>query len=124
MRKYTKEHEWVEVEIDEAIVGITEHAAKELGDITFVELPSIGTDMIVGDVLGVIESVKAASDIYCPISGTVCATNAAVIDDPSIVNRSAEKDGWLCRLENADIAEIEDLMDKKQYEEYLKKETK
>lgn len=124
MRKYTKEHEWVEVEIDEGIVGITEHAAKELGDITFVELPNIGTDLIVGDVLGVIESVKAASDIYCPASGTVCAINDAVIDDPSIINRSSEKDGWLCRLENVDIAEIEDLMDKKQYEEYLKKETK
>lgn len=121
MKKYTQDHEWVEIDGDLAVVGISEHAAEELGDITFVELPEKDLDVIVGDVLAVVESVKAASDIYAPISGTVKDINEELEDSPAIINNSAEKDGWICKIENFDIAEIEDLMTESQYAEYLKK---
>ncbi len=124
MKKYTKEHEWVEMKGVEAVVGITAHAAKELGDITFVEMPSKGTDLIVGDVLGTIESIKAASDIYAPISGTVSSVNRELDDDPGIVNNSPEEKGWICKLDNIDLVELEDLMTQEQYEKYLKESTK
>ncbi len=124
MKKYTKEHEWVEIKGTEAIVGITAHAAKELGDITFVEMPPEGTDLIVGDVLGTIESVKAASDIYAPISGTVCSINKELEEEPAIVNISPEGKGWICRLDNIDLIEVEDLMSQEQYDKYLKESTK
>ena len=121
MKKYTQDHEWVEIDGDVAIVGISEHAAEELGDITFVELPEKDLDVIVGDVLSVVESVKAASDIYAPISGTVKESNMELEDSPAIINNSAENEGWICKIENFDIAEIEDLMTASQYAEYLKK---
>jgi glycine cleavage system H protein len=124
MKKYTKEHEWVEIKGTEAIVGITAHAAKELGDITFVEMPPEGTDLIVGDILGTIESVKAASDIYAPISGTVCSINKELEEEPAIVNISPEGKGWICRLDNIDLIEVEDLMSQEQYEKYLKESSK
>jgi glycine cleavage system H protein len=124
MKKYTKEHEWVEIKGVEAIVGITAHAAKELGDITFVEMPPEGTDLIVGDVLGTIESVKAASDIYAPVSGTVCSINKDLEEEPAIVNNSPEGKGWICRLDNIDLVELEELMSEEQYEKYLKESTK
>ena len=120
MKKYTKEHEWVEMKGVEAIIGITAHAAKELGDITFVEMPPKGTDLIVGDVLGTIESIKAASDIYAPISGTVSSVNRELDDDPGIVNSSPEGKGWICKLDNIDLVELEDLLSQEQYEKYLK----
>ena len=119
MRNYTKDHEWVQVEDDLAVVGISEHAAKELGDITFVELPDVGTDFIVGDVLAVVESVKAASDTYAPISGTVKEANVSLEDDPGLINQSSEEKGWICKLENFDIAEVEDLMDEEAYQKFL-----
>lgn len=121
MKKYTQEHEWVEIEGDLAVVGISEHAAEELGDITFVELPEQDLDVIVGDVLAVVESVKAASDIYAPISGTVKESNLELEDSPVIINNSAENEGWICKIENFDIAEIEDLMTEGQYAKYLEK---
>lgn len=124
MKKYTKEHEWVEIKGVEAVIGITAFAAKELGDITFVEMPNTGTDLIVGDVLGTIESIKAASDIYAPISGTVSAVNRELDEDPAMVNNSPEGKGWICRLDNIDLVEIEDLMSQEQYEEYLKESSK
>ena len=120
MRKFTEDHEWVEIDGDIAYVGITGHAADELGDITFVELPEIGTDVIVGDVLGVVESVKAASDIYAPISGTVKEVNVELDDDPGMINTSAEEKGWICKLENYDISEMDILMDEDAYKKYLK----
>ena len=120
MKRYTKEHEWVVVEGVETLIGITEHAAKELGDITYVELPKLKTDVIVGDVIGVVESVKAASDIFSPVSGTVSEINIDLEDDPGIINRSAEKDGWICKLDNIDIAELDDLMTPEQYQKFLK----
>lgn len=124
MKKYTKEHEWVEIKGTEAIIGITAHAAKELGDITFVEMPPEGTDLIVGDVLGTIESVKAASDIYAPISGTVSSINNELEEEPAIVNNSPEGKGWICKLDNIDLVELEDLMSQEQYEKYLKESSK
>ncbi len=118
MKKFTKEHEWVDVSGENALVGITEYAAKELGDITFIELPKVDTDMIVGDVLAVIESVKAASDVYCPVSGTVSGVNTDLEEDPSIVNSSPEENGWICEISDYDIDETEGLMDKKEYDKY------
>ena len=124
MKKYTKEHEWVEIKGTEAVIGITAHAAKELGDITFVEMPPEGTDLIVGDVLGTIESVKAASDIYAPISGTVSSINSDLEEDPALVNSSPEGKGWICKLDNIDLVEFEDLMPQEEYEKYLKESSK
>ena len=119
-KHYTKDHEWVKVEGDDVVIGISEHAAKELGDITYVELPKEDADVIVGDSIGVVESVKAASDVYSPVSGTVVAVNKALDDDPGIINASPEERGWICKLANIDLAELEDLMDEAAYEKYLK----
>jgi glycine cleavage system H protein len=119
MKRYTKEHEWVELEGDIALVGISKHAADELGDITFVELPAIGTDVIVGDPVTVVESVKAASDIYAPVSGTVKEVNISLEEDPGTINSSPEEEGWIYKLDNIDISEIDDLMDKAAYDKYL-----
>ena len=121
MTKYfTKDHEWVKVDGDEAVIGISTYAARELGDITYVELPKEDSDVIVGDTIGVVESVKAASDVYSPVSGTVSSVNKALDDDPGIINHSPEERGWICKLENIDLAELEELMDETAYAKFLK----
>lgn len=120
MKYYSEDHEWVEVNGEEAVVGISTYAADELGDITFVELPEEDEDFIVGDILGVVESVKAASDIYAPISGTVVAVNEALIDDPALINESPEERGWLCKLSNIDSSELDDMMNEASYAKYLR----
>lgn len=120
MKYYSKEHEWARIDGEVAVIGISEHAAHELGDITYVELPAEDADLIVGDALGVVESVKAASDVYAPISGTVCEVNSELEDDPGLINSSAEDKGWICKIENFDLAELEELMDEKAYAKYLK----
>lgn len=120
MKYYSEEHEWILVEDDEATIGISEYAAAELGDITYVELPVEDDDVIVGDTLGVIESVKAASDVYSPITGTVIEVNNDLEDNPGLINESAEKAGWICRLGNIDVAELDDLMTPDAYAKYLK----
>lgn len=117
---YSQTHEWVEIDGDEAVVGVSAYAAKELGDITYVELPKISSDVIVGDSVGVVESVKAASDVYSPLSGTVNAVNKNLEDDPGLVSNSPEEKGWMYRLENIDTDELEDLMDEEAYAKYLK----
>ena len=117
---YSQTHEWVEIDGDEAIVGVSAYAAKELGDITYVELPKISSDVIVGDSVGVVESVKAASDVYSPLSGTVNAVNKNLEDDPGLVSNSPEEKGWMYRLENIDPDELEDLMNEEDYAKYLK----
>ncbi|KAB0664750.1 glycine cleavage system protein GcvH [Oryzomonas japonica] len=117
---FTKEHEWVKVKEGIGAVGISEHAAHELGDITFVELPVMGKVVKQFDMLGAIESVKAASDIYSPVSGKVVKINEALNDAPEIVNESAEDAGWLAWIEIADEAELKNLMTREQYDEYLK----
>jgi glycine cleavage system H protein len=121
MAKYfTKEHEWVEIAGTVATVGISEHAAHELGDITFVEVPQMGKTVKQFDTLAGIESVKAASDIYAPVSGKVVQVNDKLENAPELVNESAEDAGWICKLEAADPAEIGALMDAAAYAEFLK----
>lgn len=120
MKYYSKDHECVWLDGEVACVGISKHAADELGDITYVELPEVGQDLIVGDTLGVVESVKAASDVYAPISGTVFAINERLEEDPGILNSSPEEEGWICKLDNIDHDELEELMDEKAYAKYLK----
>ena len=117
---YSKSHEWAVIEGDEATVGVSAYAAKELGDITYVELPKMGSDVIVGDSVGVVESVKAASDVYSPLSGTVTAVNKNLEDDPGLVSNSPEEKGWMYKLENIDLDELEDLLSEEDYAKYLK----
>lgn len=117
---FTKEHEWVKVKEGIGAVGISEHAAHELGDITFVELPRIGAVVKQFAVLGSIESVKAASDIFAPVSGKVIKVNEALDAAPEIVNESAEDAGWMAWVEIADEAELKNLMTQDQYNDYLK----
>lgn len=119
MKYFTKDHEWVEVDGDVANIGISKYAADELGDITYVELPAVGTDLIVGDAIGVVESVKAASDIYAPVSGTVVEANSTLEDDPGLMNSAAEAEGWICKIENVDPNELKELMDEDAYSEFL-----
>ena len=118
-RYFTKDHEWVEIDGDTATVGITDFAQGQLGDITFVELPAEGATLGQGDSVSVVDSVKAASDVYSPVSGTVCATNAALADNPELVNSAAEGDGWLWRMTLSDAAELDGLMDAPAYRAFV-----
>jgi glycine cleavage system H protein len=117
---FSKEHEWVKVEGGTGKAGISEHAAHELGDVTFVELPKVGTTVKQFGILGSIESVKAASDIYAPVSGKVIAVNTALDTTPELVNESAEEGAWMAEIEIADAAELKNLMTKAEYDAYLK----
>ena len=110
-RYFTREHEWIEVDGDAATVGITDYAQAQLGDIVFVEVPPAGTRVDQGKEAAVVESVKAASDVYAPASGEVSEANAAVEADPSLVNSAPESDGWFFRLTLSDPSELEKLMD-------------
>jgi glycine cleavage system H protein len=118
--RFTKDHEWVELEGDVATVGITAFAAEQLGDVVFVELPAPGAALKVGAEMAVVESVKAASDVYAPISGEVTAANADVSDNPQSVNDAPEGGGWLVKIKVADPAEVEALMDRDAYEAHLR----
>lgn len=117
--KFTSTHEWVRAELDVVTVGITEHAQQLLGDMVFVELPAIGEVFSLGDELGVVESVKAASDFYAPISGVVSAVNEAVVNDPSIVNSDPYHAGWLVQLKPSHLDELDDLLSAEQYQEEI-----
>jgi glycine cleavage system H protein len=117
---YTREHEWLKIEGDEAVVGITDHAQEMLGEITFVELPPIDKEVDRGDDLAVVESSKAASDVYAPISGSVIDVNAELGSKPEIINEDCYEAGWICRLAIANKDEVKQLMDAKKYEAYLK----
>ena len=117
---FTKEHEWVKIKDGVASVGISEHAAHELGDITFVELPQVGKAVKQFEAFCSIESVKAASDIYAPLSGTVTQVNEALEDKPEIVNEAAEDAGWIAIIEPANLDEVKNLMTREAYEAYLK----
>ena len=117
--RFTKDHEWVELSGDIATVGVTSYAAEQLGDVVFVEGPEVGKTVKAGDGLAVVESVKAASDVYAPISGEVVEANTALADEPETVNRAAESDGWFVRMKVADPAEVERLMDRDAYETFL-----
>ena len=113
--KYTKEHEWVEVDGDTATVGITNHAQESLGDIVFIDLPTVGKEVKSNEELCVIESVKAASDIYAPIDGEVIDINNNLNDDASIVNQDPEKDGWIFKMKISDPSQYNNLMTLDEY---------
>ena len=118
MKYFTKQHEWIDVDGTNATVGITEHAAEELGDITFVELPE-ERDYSKGEIISVVESVKAASDIYAPAGGTVSEVNDELEDSPEIINEDAEGKGWICKLTGVNASDTEDLMSAEQYKEFI-----
>jgi glycine cleavage system H protein len=117
--RFTKDHEWVVLEGDVATIGITAYAAEQLGDVVFVEVPEAGKVVKTGDNLAVVESVKAASDVYAPISGEVVEGNAALSDAPETVNDQPEGLGWFAKVKVANPAEVEALMDRAAYEEFL-----
>ncbi|VAW05620.1 Glycine cleavage system H protein [hydrothermal vent metagenome] len=118
-RYFTEEHEWVDVEGETATVGITDYAQEQLGDIVFVDTPEVGAELLQGDDAAVVESVKAASDVYAAISGTVVEVNDALEDEPALVNSSAEEDGWFFRATLSDKSELDDLMDAKAYKAFV-----
>lgn len=113
--RFTKDHEWVRLDGRLATVGITDHAQQTLGDIVYVELPAAGRTVEAGEACAVVESVKAASDVYAPLAGTVTGRNETVVDDPALVNRASEDDGWFFTLELADTGAFEALMDEADY---------
>jgi glycine cleavage system H protein len=115
-RKYSEEHEWVLVDGEIGTVGVTEYAASELGDVVFVELPEVGAEYNMGDAVGTIESVKAVADLYTPISGEVVEVNAAVADNPELVNKDPMDKGWLMKIRIADSSELERLLSGGRYE--------
>lgn len=120
--KFSKEHEWVKVEGDIAAVGISDHAQHELGDVVYVELPAVGDSFKKGDALGNIESVKAVSDIYAPVSGKVTAVNGELEDQPEIVNQDPYGKGWIAKLKMEDTAELDDLMNHDEYQQMIEAE--
>ena len=117
-RYFTEEHEWIDVDGDTATVGITDYAQEQLGDVVFVEVPQSGVELAKGAEAAVVESVKAASDVYAPIAGTVTEGNAALEDEPELVNSSADDQGWFFKLTIADQDELEGLMDAKAYKAF------
>jgi glycine cleavage system H protein len=120
-RYFTEDHEWVDVDGEIGTVGITDYAQSQLGDIVFVEVPEEGKQLNKGDDAAVVESVKAASDVYSPVSGTVLEGNGDLADDPSLVNGSAEEDGWFFKLTLSDMSELEGLMDEAAYAAFVDK---
>lgn len=119
MRLYTKDHEWIEVDGGTATVGITAYAQDQLGDVVFVELPEPGRVVEAGKEAAVVESVKAASEVYAPVSGTVTESNARLADDPSLVNSAPEGEGWFFRLTLSDPGQLDGLMDRAAYDAFV-----
>jgi glycine cleavage system H protein len=118
--KYTRDHEWVKVEGNIAIVGITDFAVQELGDLVYVELPVIGDEVRAGERLAAVESVKAASDVFAPVSGEVVEVNEALEDEAGLLNESPMDEGWIARIEMSDPKELDALMDRTEYDEFVK----
>lgn len=118
--RYTDQHEWIRVEGDEGTVGITKFATEQLGDVVFVETPDVGKKLAKGAEAAVVESVKAASEVYAPVSGTVTATNEAIEEDPAKVNAAPQGEGWFFRIKLANPAELEALMTEEKYQDYVK----
>lgn len=119
MRFFSEDHVWVEMADGTCTLGLSSYAAEELGELTFVELPAIGTSFSTGDVLCVVESVKAASDVICPIGGTVSEVNSLLDISPGLVNAHPENEGWICRLEEVDDSELDALMTDEEYDLFL-----
>ena len=120
--KYTEEHEWVQVEEDIVTIGITDFAQEQLGDVVFVELPEVGDEVDAGKSFGVVESVKAVSDIYAPVSGDVVEVNDGLPDEPETINSSPYDDGWLIKIKLTDPSELDDLMDAESYQEFIEQD--
>ena len=119
-KKYSKKHEWVELDGDIATIGITKHATEQLGDIVFTEVPDAGKAFEAGGEAAVVESVKAASDVYSPISGEVTENNQAIVSDPSLVNQDPEGNGWFFKVKVTNADQINELMTKDEYDKFLK----
>ena len=117
--KYTKDHEWALIDGKTAKIGITEHAQAALGDIVFVELPAVGRSLKHGETFGVVESIKAVSDLYSPMTGKVLETNAVVVGDPSLINREPHAAAWLIKMEVTDPSSMNDMMDAAAYTQYV-----
>ncbi|WP_101510474.1 glycine cleavage system protein GcvH [Thermotoga sp. KOL6] len=122
MKKYTKTHEWVEINGNIATVGITDHAQQELGDVVYVELPKVGREVKKGDVVASIESVKAAADVYAPVSGKITEVNERLNSEPELINKSAEGEGWIFKMEIANEDELNELLDEKAYREFCEQQ--
>ena len=118
--KYSKEHEWIKLEGDVGTIGITQHATEMLGDIVFVELPDVGTAVKKDGNAGVVESTKAASDVYTPVSGEVVENNQAIVDDPAKINSDPENGAWFFKLKIKDKSELDSLMNKEEYDKFAK----
>ena len=118
--KYSKEHEWIKLDGEEATIGITKHATEMLGDIVFAELPEKGSNVDKDGTAGVVESTKAASDVYTPVSGEVIDTNQVIVDDPSKINEDPEESAWFFKLKIKDKTEMDSLMNKEEYEKFAK----
>ena len=117
--RYTRDHEWVRIDGDEATIGITQYAAEQLGDIVFVELPDTGRDLEVAKAFGVVESVKAVSDLFAPLSGSVTSTNDALSSEPELVNSDTYGAGWMVKMTVADAAQVDDLLDGEGYDDLI-----
>ena len=120
MEKFSKDHEWVRVDGDSATIGITRHATEQLGDVVFVEVPDVGRKVAAGESCAVVESVKAASDVYAPVSGEVTAANAVIAANPAAVNEDPEGNGWFFKDKLADTTELAGLMDRAAYNQFVK----
>ena len=118
--KFSKEHEWIKLDGEVATIGITKHATEMLGDIVFVELPEIGTSVDKDGNAGVVESTKAASDVYTPISGEVVENNQSIVDDPGKINSDPENEAWFFKLKIKDVSELDTLMNKEEYDQFAK----
>jgi glycine cleavage system H protein len=116
--KYTKDHEWVRMDGDVAVIGITPHAADQLGDVVFVELPDVGKSFKQGDDMAVVESVKAASDVYAPISGEIAEVNSGIVDDPAKVNEDPAGASWFVKIKPSNAGELDALMDEAAYKDF------
>jgi glycine cleavage system H protein len=117
---YSKDHEWVRREGDAVVVGVTDYAQHELGDVVYVDLPAVGKELKKGDPAANIESVKAVSDVFAPVAGTITAANSKLSDTPELVNQDPFAEGWIFKMKVAQASELDELMDLKKYEEYLK----
>ena len=117
--RFTKDHEWISIDGDTATVGITNHAQEQLGDVVFVDLPAVGKQVTKGGEAAVVESVKAASEVYAPVTGEVIAVNGELSGDPSLVNRAAESEGWFMKLKLKNRGELAELMDKAAYDKFV-----
>ncbi|HUR81243.1 MAG TPA: glycine cleavage system protein GcvH [Thermoanaerobaculia bacterium] len=121
--RYAKSHEYVHLEGDVATIGITDYAQKELGDVVFVELPQVGSQLDAADELGSIESVKAVSELFTPVSGEVIEINEALADNPALINTDPWGDGWMVRIKVTDATEVDELMSAEEYDEFIEKES-